>query len=181
MTQWLLVLAAAPYRHAQARAGAEIPLAAEGKPAECRVDVDNLALRGGVEVAVRGEGAAEIAGEALPRLHGVYEGADVGGHGRRHPAGQHQLEVPPRQPVLPFQEECPRQFQAHPDEFRAVDQDEPEGGDGLVVQIPACGVTVCPFGSGQRRHADAKQGVGAAVAFGWRFLGVCRTCQQDAQ
>ena len=141
------------------------------------ISLSEAALR----LLVRRDRGAEIAGEALARLHGVHEGADVGGHRRRYLAGQHQLEVPPRQPVLPFQEECPRQFQAHPDQLRAVDQDEPEGGDGFVVQNPACGVTVCPFGSGQRRHADAKQGVGAAVALGWRFLGVCRTCQQDAQ
>ena len=63
--QRLLVLAAAPHRDTEARLGAEIPFALEGQPTEYRVDVDDLALRSSVEVTVRGDGGAEIAGPAL--------------------------------------------------------------------------------------------------------------------
>ena len=55
----------------------------------------------------------------------------------RHPTGQHQLEVAPRQPVLPVQEKRPCQFQSHPHQLRMVDENELQGGDGPVVQLPA--------------------------------------------
>ena len=55
LAQRLLVLAAAPHRQAESGLGAEIPLAREGQPSEHGVDVDDLALGGGVEVACPGQ------------------------------------------------------------------------------------------------------------------------------
>ena len=65
LAQRLLVLAAAPHRDAETRLGTEIPLALEGQPTKRRVDVNDLAFRSSVQIAVRREGGAEIAGPAL--------------------------------------------------------------------------------------------------------------------
>ena len=162
--------------------GTEFPLALEGQPPEHRVDVDDLAFRSSVQVAVRREGGAEIAGPALTGLHDVQEGVDVDRHRRRHPAGQHQLEVSPRQPVLPLEEKRARQLQAHPDQFRMIDQDEPEGGDGLVVQLPARIVAVGLPGCVEGRRADVEQDGGAVVVGAvWSFLGGGRRRQHQAR
>ena len=106
---------------------------------------------------------------------------DIGGHRRRHAAGQHQLEMPPRQPVLPVHEKGPGQLQAHPDQLRTVDQDEPKGGDGLVVQLLARLVAVGLLGLAQRRHADVKQGSGTVNTLGRCLLRMCCNSQQDTR
>ena len=90
---------------------------------------------------------------------------DICRHRRRHPAGQHQLEMALRQAVLPLQEEHPRQLQPHPYQLRTVDQDDAEGGDSLVVQRLAGLVGVRLRRLFQRLHADAEQdGVAFLVA-----------------
>ena len=75
-------------------------------------------------------------------------------------------------PSRPLREERPRQFQAHPYELGAVDQDHPEGGNGLVVEFLSRVVAVGLLGLGQRRHADVEQQTDTLVQVGgWRLLG----------
>ena len=68
----------------------------------------------GVEVAVRGDRQAEVAGQALAGLHDGQKLPDVGSDGRRYPAGQHGLEMTPRQSVLTLEKEGPRESPAAP-------------------------------------------------------------------
>ena len=97
---------------------------------------------------------------------------NVSGHRRRHPTGQHQFEMPPRQPVSSPDEERSRQFQAHPYELGPVDQDHPEGGNGPVIEFLARVVAVGLLGLGQRRHANVEQQADTLVLVGmWGFLG----------
>ena len=98
------------------------------------------------------------------------------------PAGQHQLEVSPRQPVLFLEEERARQFQAHPDQLRTVDQDGAEGLGGLVIEFAALGVAVGLLGQLKRRQAQFEQPGGGLVRCAARlFLGGGRRQHQARQ
>ena len=118
---------------------------------------DDLAFRRGVEIGVRRDGQTEIARQALAALHDGQEALDVRGYGHRYPTGQHGLEMSPRQPVLPFEEEHPRQFQAHPYQVRTVHQDGTEGLRGLVLEFASLGVVISPLGQLKGRHAEVEQ------------------------
>ena len=126
------------------------------------------------EAALRFESGAmaapEIARPALAGAHDVQEVVDVEGDRRRHATGQNGLEMAPRQPVPSPEEERPRQFQAHPYELGAVDQDHPECGDGPVVEFLSLVVAVGLCGLFQRRHADVEQQADALVQVGVRRL-----------
>ena len=76
-------------------------------------------------------------------------------------------------PSLPLEEKRARQLQAHPDQFRMVDQDHPEGGNGLVVEFLARLVAVGLPGLRSRAcRADLEQQADTLVQVGgWRLLG----------
>ena len=136
-----LILGPAPHRDAEAGGCQVLHVPLEGQVE----DVDGALVRGAADVAVRREGESEVQAPALARPDLVEEGPNVGGHLRRHVAGQHLLEVLLREIVLALEEEGARQLKPHPHQPRRADQNGVEGADGLVQQYvprvvgtPAC-------------------------------------------
>ena len=109
--------------------------------------------RRGVEVAVGSQRRAELRRPAPPGPHDVEEALDIDGHGLGRLAAQHLLEMPPRERVLLLQEEGARQFEPHAHKLRAVHQDRPKRGDGLVELLVAGLPVRDGMGGGQRLHS----------------------------
>ena len=168
--QRVLVLAAAPEDGPEPRTGPGAFVAAEREPEE----VDGGGVGRGVDVGVRGGVEAEPGAPAPPRAHRREEAVDVGGDRRRRPAGEHALEVLPRQAVVPLQEERPRELQAHPHESGPVDQDRAERRHRLGQQGGPPIPRRRPFGGPDGREADEEPDVGPI-----RVMGGQRT--QDRQ
>ena len=94
-------------------------------------------------------------------------------------AGQHLLEMPPRQCVLALQEEGAGELQPHPHKLRAVHEDGPEGGDGFVELLVAHLALLRLHGGLDRRHAgpEARPGLVPGAPGG----GCQKQCQRAKQ
>ena len=130
VSQGILVFGAAPAHHADIRAGHDLAAPAKRQA----VDIDELRVRGRVDVGIRGQGKAEIPGPAPPGPDGPQELGDVDDHGRRGLAGQDPLEVAPGEVVLFLEKEGQAQFQAYAHQAGLVNQDGPVRGNGRVQQ-----------------------------------------------
>lgn len=159
-----LVLPARPHGNPYPRPRERFGVAAEGQASEGGVDPDDFGVGGAVDVAVWGDGNAEISCPALARAHGGQIAPDIRRHRRRRLPCQHLLEMPARQRVFLLEEERAREFEPHAHQFGPVDENGAKGGDGLVEQRRALVFgKAFAFGGRDRRHAGLEQD-GRAVA-----------------
>ena len=163
VSQRILVFTAAPPHHADVGTGAALRAPAERQA----VDIDELRVRGGVDIGIRGNGEPEIPAPAAPGADHLEKPLDIGNHGRRRLAGQDPLEMVARQIVLAFEKERPRQLQTHPHQARTVDQNGVQGRDGLGQEKgPLFVINVRPGGRSDARQADEKPHVGLVGMIG---------------
>ncbi len=124
-----------------------------GDPEGQSVEPDDVLGGGGVDVAVRGEGEAEM---RVPTAAGA-DGVEVTPHVLRHGfgrfAGQYALEVGAGQFVFPLEEESAGQFETGSGEIGLENQNASQGGDGRVQQ----GFSGLIIEVGRACSADARQ------------------------
>ena len=128
--QGILVFSAAPTHHADIGTGLGLRTPAKREAA----NIDELRIRGRVDIGIRRQGKAEIPAPAAPGPHEVQKSRDFGNYGDRWTADQGPLEMVTGQVVVVLQIKSQGQFQTDTHQSRPVDQDRPEGPDGLVQE-----------------------------------------------
>ena len=126
--QGILVFGPAPAHHADTGTGLTLRTTAKREP----VDIDDLRVRRGIDVRIRGQGEAEIPCPAAPGPHDVQKIPDVRDHRGRGTADQDPFEMVAGQVVILLEKKGQSQFQAHAHQVRLMDQDGPEGRNGQL-------------------------------------------------
>ena len=132
--QGKLVFAAAPAHHADIGTGHALCTPAERQA----VDIDELRIRRGVDIGVRGQGEPEVSNPAAPGPHDIQKPVDVPDQDLRRPAHQGPFEMVAGQRVFFLQIEGQGQFQTYAHQSGPADQDGPERRDGLVQEREPC-------------------------------------------
>ena len=166
VAQRVLVLPAQPGGDADTGGGQLLLVAAEGEA----VDVDDAVVRARADIGVGGEGEAEAHRPALARPYLPKKPVNVERDPGGRAAGQHLLEMTPRQPVPTPEEEGAGKLQADAKEPGTRDQHGVEDADGLVQQrVPRVVGKAGFLGRPDRRETDQERDIGICpAAFGQR-------------